>query len=211
MSPRSTFQSCGISSTWRAAQESPDPGHAVVADRGPLRAVGLGVGAHRAQLEDLEAVAELPEPALAVEDRPAVVELDRDRRDREHGQEAERDDAAEHEVEGALGVRPRGAEPRVHDVAVPGGVDHPDRNVAEDLLVELVGGDQADRQVEAVVGDPRADVLAAALGGSPASGPQTIRSMRSPITSARSRSSVPSQRIRRYSAGPRGLIQPTTS
>ena len=60
---------------------------------------------------------------------------------------------------------PDGAEARVHDVAVPGGVDHPDRDVAEGLLVELVGGDQAHRQVEALVGDPGADVLdPAALG-----------------------------------------------
>ena len=47
----------------------------------------------------------------------------------------------------------------MHDVAVPGRVDHPDRHVAEGLLVELVGGDQPHRQVEAVVGDPRADAL----------------------------------------------------
>ena len=68
----------------RTPQDAADAGHPVVADRGPPRPVGLGVGAHGAQLEDLKRLAILAEALLAIERRAAVVELDRDRRDRQH-------------------------------------------------------------------------------------------------------------------------------
>ena len=62
------------------AQEPADLGHPVVGGLGPADdAVGLGVGAHRAQLHDLELLAVLAEAALAVEHRAAVLELDGDR------------------------------------------------------------------------------------------------------------------------------------
>ena len=141
-----------------------DPPHLrdpVVASGRPLRSVALGVDPHRPQLQDLERIAVLAEALLAVEDRPAIAEHDRERGDPDHGQEHEPDQAPDREVEDPLAERARGAKIRMHDVAVPGRVHDSDRNVAEHLLVELIGGDQPHRQVEALVGDQGRDLLGA--------------------------------------------------
>src|SRR5581483_11571633 len=60
-----------------AADEFADLRHARVADRREASAVLLRVGAHRAELEDLERLAAAPDPLLAVEHGAAVLERDR--------------------------------------------------------------------------------------------------------------------------------------
>ena len=117
------------------------------------QSVGLGIYAHRPELQDLELLAVLADAALAVDDRAAVAELDPDRRGDERGSEEKPDPDRTGDVEHPLRDRRRRSEARMHDVPEPRAVDGPDRNVPEQLLVELVRGDHLHREVEAEVGD----------------------------------------------------------
>ena len=67
----------------RASQDPADAGDPVVVRLRPLGAVALGVDAHAAELVDREAAAALAKSPLGIEDRATVVELDRDRGDRD--------------------------------------------------------------------------------------------------------------------------------
>src|ERR687887_168829 len=68
-----------------AAEEAARPGDAgVAAVDGEAGALALGADDHRPQLEQVEVSALVADAALAVEDRAAVLELDRDRCGREH-------------------------------------------------------------------------------------------------------------------------------
>ena len=84
MSPRRMFQSCGSSSIEvrrRIAPDARDPAVSMV-DR-VAGAHALRADDHRPQLQDVEVDAVLPDTGLAVEDRPAILELDRERRETE--------------------------------------------------------------------------------------------------------------------------------
>ena len=68
MSPRTTFQSCGISSMRAAAQRPPDRRHARIVRDGEHRArLDLGAPPHRAQLPELEEPSVPAHPRLPVE------------------------------------------------------------------------------------------------------------------------------------------------
>ena len=57
---------------------------------------------HRPQLQDVEVDAVLPDTGLSVEDRPAILELDRERRETEEGARQHEAGACDHDVRGAV-------------------------------------------------------------------------------------------------------------
>ena len=120
---------------------------------------------HRAQLEDLELAAALTDPVLAVEDGPAVAELDRDRSggDERHGDHG--CEQADGDVHRPLRDPGAGAEARVHEEEEPRRVDLPDRDVPEGALVELVALDHPHGQIEAARRDQLVGVAAGPEGG----------------------------------------------
>ena len=67
-----------------------------------LRLLGLGVGAHRPELDHPELLLVQADSAVAVEDRPARVELDRERDQGPEREADDRDQRADDEVEAAL-------------------------------------------------------------------------------------------------------------
>ena len=91
---------------------------------------------------------------LAVEDRPAIGDLDRDRRKRHQGRCGESDRAADNEVDGSLRHGGAGPIPRVDQIAEPAPVDDAQRNLPADLFVELARLDQTDAARETDVGHP---------------------------------------------------------
>ncbi len=82
------------------ADKTPHSGDPVVfvAGRKSGHAVFLGVRAHAAELDDVELFAVLRQPALAVEDRAAVLQLDAERRDEHDGRCDDQADQGEHDV-----------------------------------------------------------------------------------------------------------------
>ena len=82
------------------ADKTPHPGDPVVfvAGRKSGHAVFLSVRAHAAELDDVELFAVLRQPALAVEDRAAVLQLDAERRDEHDGRCDDQADQREHDV-----------------------------------------------------------------------------------------------------------------
>ena len=88
MSPRTTFQSCGSSSSDSRRSIRADTRDARIAfvDR-EAGALPLRADLHRPELHQLELLAVQPDTPLAIEDGTAVVELDRQRR---HGKEGAR-------------------------------------------------------------------------------------------------------------------------
>ncbi len=112
MSPRRMFQSCGSSSIAVARMSRP-----MRVTRGSFSTrlhgadAGLGVRAHRAELQRVERAAAEADALLRVEHRPAVLQLDRRRRTDHSGAETSKPGAGERDVECALqrsvGVRVR--------------------------------------------------------------------------------------------------------
>jgi hypothetical protein len=84
-------------------QDSPDAGDARIGVvHRPARPLVFGPGNHRAQLEQVELLTVAPHPPLAVEDRAAVVELDRDGGDSDHGTREREPDTRAEEVDRTL-------------------------------------------------------------------------------------------------------------
>ena len=114
----------------------------------PLRrAGGLGVGAHRAELDDREAAAALAHPHLAVEDGAWRVELDR-QRDEQH--QRCRDERGERRRRRCRRCgAPASLQPAVQRERLdePGGVDLLHRDAAEGALVEVAQLEQGRRAI----------------------------------------------------------------
>ena len=116
------------------------PGDPAVVGRGPLRlAVFLGIGAHAAELGDLEVLAVVAHPLLAVEDRPAAFQLDGDGGQQHHRGGHQDQHQRAQDVEDALDRR--AVETLVEAIAEdqPAGVDEIDADLAQHALE--IGGD----------------------------------------------------------------------
>ena len=103
-----------------ASQEAPDPRHPrIVLQLEQARLITVTVGGgleqclahrvgsvdHRAELEHAERAAVLPDAGLSVEHRSPAVAPDRDRGDQKERRKRAHQQAADHEVQGALGHR----------------------------------------------------------------------------------------------------------
>src|SRR5919201_478227 len=128
------------------AKQPAEWGDPCVAGLAPPGPVCLRVRHHRPQLQDLELPAAFADPPLPVENRPPLHELDRDRGQTDQRQRQDGDQAHDRHVEAPLPQGGRGAEPRMHDVAEPGGVRGPQGHMTEELLIELIRLDRAHRQ-----------------------------------------------------------------
>jgi hypothetical protein len=122
MSPRTTFHSCGSSSSLPAGGAGP-PGDPRVILRRDLEAAGRDP--HRSQLEQNEAPAEAADPLLPEKDRPARGQDDHDCRERKNRQGSQQDGGREHELDAPGnaardGVRGSGAQRGARICAVSG-------------------------------------------------------------------------------------------
>ena len=116
---------------------------------GPLRgADGLGVGAHRAELDDREAAAALADAHLAVEHRARRVELDGERDDQHDRRQDDRGERGDDDVGDAAGRRVLQAAVQRERLDEPGGVDLLDRHATEGALVEVAELEHGRRAVD---------------------------------------------------------------
>ena len=91
ISPFRTCQIWGSSLMWRRRRTRPT--RVTRSLVGPVRAtLGVRIGAHRPELDQLDLPAPLADPRLPVEDGPAVGELDRERGERRIGAAMRRGD-----------------------------------------------------------------------------------------------------------------------